>query len=64
MNLWQRFNLWLRGYVYMGHRRRPGWSGSLPFYMFRCPIHGLVENYPAGYEEKLRCPHCTEEGKE
>jgi len=61
MNLWSRFLLWARGYVYLEHRRRPGWSGSLPFYAFRCPVHGLVENYPAGYEEKLRYPHCTEE---
>uniref|UniRef100_A0A6M3M551 Uncharacterized protein n=1 Tax=viral metagenome TaxID=1070528 RepID=A0A6M3M551_9ZZZZ len=76
MNLWQRFNLWIRGYVYVEHRRHPGWSGSIPFYMFRCPIHGLVEDYAHGYwdigkgtipvEEdgvvsQLICPLCTEE---
>ena len=50
--------------VYTGHRIRPGWKASLPFYAWRCPIHGTVENYPQGYEGKLACPHCLEESRE
>jgi len=39
-------------------RSRPGWRGELQFYAFRCPVHGLVENYPQGYGEVLVCPEC------
>ncbi|GAG10014.1 unnamed protein product [marine sediment metagenome] len=61
LNLWQRFKLWASGQVYVGHRTRPGWSGSLPFYAFQCPVHGIVENYPHGYSRRLDCPLCQEE---
>jgi hypothetical protein len=30
---------------------------ELQFYAFKCPVHGIVENYPEGYERVLRCPH-------
>lgn len=60
MSLWQRLKMRLSGYVYVGHRTRPGWQGSLPFYAFRCPEHGLVESYPHGYEQRLECPRCME----
>ena len=61
MNLWQRFKLWVNGDIYVGHRRRPGWKSSLPFYRFRCPKHGLVEVYPHGYNQRLECPICKNE---
>jgi len=47
------------GRVYLGHRQLKGWRGPLPFYLFRCPVHGLVENYPQGFDGALRCPRCT-----
>ena len=50
-------------YRYVGHRQLPGWKGSLPFYEFRCKTHGLVQSYPAGYGQVLRCPLCEEENK-
>ena len=43
-----------------GFIRKPGWSGELPLYRFRCRIHGEVENYPQGYRDELRCPECHE----
>jgi hypothetical protein len=43
---------------FLGFLTRSGWSGELPYYRFRCPVHGLVENYPQGYDEILLCPHC------
>jgi len=52
MNPLQRLELFLTGIAYVGHRRRPGWKGSLPFFAFRCPIHGIVEDYPHGYYTK------------
>jgi hypothetical protein len=54
----QRIKLLIMGAVATSRRSRPGWSGSLQFYAFRCPVHGLVENYPQGYERVLRCPYC------
>ncbi len=48
----------LFGRSYVGDMTRPGWRGSLPFYVFRCPKHGLVMNYEQGYERRLDCPLC------
>ena len=47
-----------RPYRYVGHRQMPGWKEALPFYEFRCKVHGLVESHPAGYGQVLRCPLC------
>jgi len=58
MSVAQQAKMLLTGCVYVGHRTRPGWRGSLPFYRFKCPVHGIVENYPAGYERRLECPLC------
>ena len=58
LNLLQRIKLMITGTVPTSRRSRPGWTGSLQFYAFKCPVHGLVENYPQGYEKVLRCPYC------
>ena len=63
MNLWQRFVLWLNGYVYVGDRKRNGWKSPIPFYAFRCPIHGIVEDYAHGTNQRLECPRCKEAKK-
>ena len=47
----QRIKIYLFGYAYVEHRQQPGWSGPLPFYMFRCPEHGIVVDHPHGYWE-------------
>jgi len=59
----QCLRLRLFGSVPVGLRTRPGWGGSLMFYAFRCPEHGLVENYPYGYGERLECPKCLKDEK-
>ena len=61
LSLFKRLVLWLCGHVYIGSRTMPGWSGSLPFYAFRCPVHGLVADYPRGFNDRLRCPLCFED---
>ena len=43
---------------FLGFLTRPGWSGELPYYRFKCSVHGQVENYPSGYHKLLLCPHC------
>ena len=61
LSISQRVALALFGRAYIGDITRPGWRGSLPFYTFRCPAHGLVTNYPTGYKQRLECPLCQEE---
>lgn len=61
MNILERIKNHRSDATYIGHKTRPGWHGSLPFYRFFCPKHGEVENYPQGYAQILRCPTCDEE---
>jgi hypothetical protein len=61
LTLLQRISLTLTGRAYVGDEQKLGWSGPLPFYAFECPTHGLVTNYPMGYEKRLECPKCLEE---
>ncbi len=49
------------GRAYLGDYRADGWSGTLPLYAFRCPRHGVVVNYPMGFEKRLECPKCLAE---
>jgi len=58
MNILQWVSLKILGYAYISSRTYPGWNAAIPFYRFRCPQHGPVENYPQGYAEILRCPKC------
>ena len=55
---YQILKLRLSGSVYIGDFKLPGWSGELPFYVFKCDEHGFVVNYPEGHDEILRCPFC------
>jgi len=61
LSLLQRIELKITGKAYIGEDQKPGWYGSLPFYAFECPTHGLVTNYPMGYEKRLECPKCLDE---
>jgi len=61
VNLLQRVSMRLTGSVYVGDRQMPGWRGPLPHYLFLCPVHGPVESYPHGYDQRLECPRCKEE---
>jgi len=45
--------------LYIGHEKREGWSGKLPFYLFFCFSCGkIAKDYPHGYTNYLLCPHC------
>lgn len=59
----QRFSLWLDGYVKIGSRLLDGWTAPADMYAFRCPDHGLVANIVSGYKKILKCPRCWEERK-
>ena len=55
----QKLRLMIVGRVFVGMKKKPHWTkGKLPFYLFRCPKHGLVEDYPQGRYDQLRCPEC------
>lgn len=56
LTLGQRIVLAIRGRVYLNNRIEPGWTRAIPFYAFRCRVHGLVESRPFGYGEVLKCP--------
>ena len=59
----QKFAMRLKGYVYVGHRTKPDWNGSIPFYAFECPVHGIVENSPQRHKSHLECPECNHKVK-
>ena len=61
LKLLERLKLRLSGHLYIGDQMREGWRESLPFYLFECPVHGLVKSYPKGYSNRLECPLCLEE---
>ncbi|MBN2336206.1 hypothetical protein JXL21_11655 [Candidatus Bathyarchaeota archaeon] len=56
----QMIKLTMLGCVPTRRRTRAGWAGSIQFYAFRCPLHGIVEDYPHGHGKILRCPLCVE----
>ncbi len=58
LNLYQRIALVLGiGRVKESVRRYEGWSGSIPFYVFKYRINGetfLMLDYPHGYDRRFR----------
>jgi hypothetical protein len=61
LTLLQKFKIRLGRPVYLGRRSKPGWIGTLPYYAFRCRVHGIVVDYPAGQDETLSCYVCFRE---
>lgn len=48
--------------VYLGDFMREGFKMPTPFYLWECPVHGLVYDYPHGYGRRFECPQCREAG--
>lgn len=59
----QRIRLKISGITPTKKKSLPGWRGKLQFYAFICPEHGIVEDYPHGYQQTLRCPECIKNRK-
>ena len=57
----QKLRLMIVGRVFVGMKKKPGWVGSRPSYVFRCNRHGLVESFTHGWEDDLTCPECVKE---
>jgi len=59
LSLWQRLKLALFGKVSVGPIQKAGWRGPIEHYAFRCPVHGVVIDYPHGHRHLLTCPKCV-----
>lgn len=53
LSMFQRLRLRLFGSVPVGYRVKSGWRGPIMHYAFRCPVHGVVVDYPHGQYESL-----------
>jgi hypothetical protein len=60
VNLVRRLKVKILGKAFVGRRIREGWKAALPFYAFKCQVHGLVETWPSGWAQVLLCPLCIE----
>jgi hypothetical protein len=58
LSIVQRTRLKLFGITPTTKKKLVGWQGELQFYAFKCPIHGIVEDYAHGYGQTLRCRKC------
>lgn len=62
LSLWQKIQLRINGYVFLRFEKREGWSGYLPIFAVKCPIHGLYSGAHHGYSDAPpQCPKCLEE---
>ncbi len=59
---WLMLNFGKKIYIgHEGHELHKGWTGKLPFYLFRCEnCEKVVKDYPHSYPERqyLLCLHC------
>ena len=62
LSLRQRFTLRLLGEVYFGMETPSGATAPLPMYVVKCSVHGLFKDTPHGFEGKMPCRKCVEEG--
>jgi len=63
LTLVQKIRLKLLGITPTKKKKLPGWRGEIQFYAFKCPTHGVVEDYPHGYRKILLCKKCGEQQK-
>lgn len=59
LSLWQKIQLRISGYTFTRYRKLEGWSGYLPFYVFKCDEHGIQEDYLHGHRNYLSCNECN-----
>ena len=64
IRLLERLKIQLSGYVYVGDKFKEGWKEPIPHYAFKCEKHGIIIDYPHGYNQRLECPKCREEEKQ
>lgn len=47
--------------VLIGFEKKEGWKAELPFYRFKCDIHGEQIDYEHGYGQVLYCDKCQDD---
>ena len=55
-----RLRIQLRGHINRGVKEHPETKAKIEYFAFKCPIHGIVEDYPHGHARILECPKCRE----
>jgi len=58
LNFIERLRLKISGFLFIDYIRFEGWSGELPFYLFKCSTHGYQLSYPIGHYLNLHCLDC------
>jgi len=59
LNWLQRIRVNHGGVISVGRYSRPNWSGTLEFFLFRCPnCKRLNIDYRHGFDEYLSCSRC------
>jgi len=57
---WQKVEVIFGGRISLGKYSKPGWSGELDFFIFRCSRCGNLDiDYPHGFKSELCCHHCS-----
>ncbi len=54
----ERLIFFIFGIVPIGEREKNGWTGAVPFFLFRGKCGHIFIDYPHGYNKKLNCPVC------
>ena len=60
----QRLKISLFGRVCLGWFKKPGWSGYIRVYAFKCRVHGYVANQTRGGKGTVICPLCAKETRQ
>jgi hypothetical protein len=59
IKLIEALKIQLGGLIYINYKEKEG-EESMQHYLFKCPMHGVVENYITSRTNKqlLICPYC------
>jgi len=59
LSLWRKTHIDAGGRYRLGFETREGWSGHLPFYLFKCySCKNIAKSYTQGHRGYLTCSSC------
>ena len=59
LSAWQKINIDSGSWYRLGFEKREGWSGHLPFYLFKCySCRNIAKGYTQGFRGYLKCSSC------
>jgi hypothetical protein len=59
IKLIEALKIQLGGLVYTNYKEKEG-EESTQYYLFKCPMHGVVENHVPWNGQILMCPYCED----